>query len=245
MAKRRPPWLALAALLIGLGAWQLGGAATIHAKAWLARGLLEASWAASLAGAERVKPWPWADTWPVARLQAPRLGVDRIVLAGTSGRTLAFGPGHMDGTAPPGAPGHSILSGHRDTHFRFLKDLEPGDTLRVQTPDGAWRAYRVSGAEVIDARAARLWPGDATPRLTLVTCFPFDAISPGGPLRYVVSAVGADLLDEGETTEAQRHGEPTRDSPRRHKDTKNTKKDFSAQSAQPKNVFLGALASSW
>ena len=188
MRERRPLPFAAALVLIGLGAWQLGGAGLIHAKAWLAQGLLEASWAATLAGAETVKPWPWADTWPVARLRAPRLGVDRIVLAGASGRTMAFGPGHMDGTAAPGAPGHSILSGHRDTHFRFLEDLEPGDALRVQGPDGAWRAYRVSATEVIDARRARLLPGDATPRLTLVTCYPFDAIAPGGPLRYVVSA---------------------------------------------------------
>jgi sortase A len=204
VAKRRALPLAAAALLIGLGAWQLGAAAKIQAKAWLAQVLLERAWAASLAGAEGVRPWPWADTWPVARLQAPGLGVERIVLAGASGRTLAFGPGHMDGSAAPGAPGHSILSGHRDTHFRFLKDLAPGDALRVQGPDGAWRNYRVSATEVIDARHARLLPDDATPRLSLVTCYPFDAITPGGPLRYVVSAAG-DPLDEGETTEAQRH----------------------------------------
>ena len=190
MAKRRALLAAAALVLIGLGAWQLGGAGLIQAKAWLAQGLLEASWAATLAGAETVRPWPRADTWPVARLQAPGLGVERIVLAGANGRTLAFGPGHMAGTALPGAPGHSILSGHRDTHFRFLKDLAPGDALRVQGPDGAWRAYRVSATEVIDARLARLLPDDGTPRLTLVTCYPFDAIAPGGPLRYVVSAVG-------------------------------------------------------
>ena len=186
----RPARLAAALVLIGLGAWQLGGAGWIHAKAWVAQGLLEASWAASLAGAGAVRPWPWADTWPVARLQAPGLGVDRIVLAGTSGRTLAFGPGHMDGTAAPGAPGHSLLSGHRDTHFRFLKDLAPGDALRVQRPDGGWRDYRVIGTEVIDARQARLAPDDGRPILSLVTCYPFDALIPGGPLRYVVTAAG-------------------------------------------------------
>ncbi len=191
MDKRRRRLLATAAALsIVLGLWQLGGAGWIHAKAWLAQGLLEASWAASLAGAGPIRPWPWADTWPVARLQAPGLGVDRIVLAGTSGRTLAFGPGHMDGTAAPGAPGHSLLSGHRDTHFRFLKDLAPGDALRVQRPDGGWRDYRVIGAEVIDARQARLAPDPGRPLLSLVTCYPFDALTPGGPLRYVVTAVG-------------------------------------------------------
>ncbi len=194
MGKCRLLPLAAALVLIAGGLWQLGGAGWIHAKAWLAQGLLEASWAASLAragtGAGPVRPWPWADTWPVARLQAPGLDVARIVLAGTSGRTLAFGPGHLDGTATPGAPGHAILSGHRDTHFRFLKDLKQGDALRVQRPDGDWQDYRVTGTEVIDARQARLAPDDGRPVLSLVTCYPFDALTPGGPLRYVVTAVG-------------------------------------------------------
>lgn len=180
--------LLVAAVLIGLGLWHVGSAAVIHAKAWLAQVLLERSWAATLAGAARVRPWPWADTWPVARLQAPDLGVDQIVLAGASGRTLAFGPGHLDGTAPPGSAGHSVLSGHRDTHFHFLERLGAGSDLRVQRPDGAWRQYRVTGTEVIDARRARLAPGDGTALLTLVTCYPFDAVRSGGPLRYVVFA---------------------------------------------------------
>ncbi len=190
MRNRRLLPLAAALVLIAGGLWQLGGAGWIHAKAWLAQGLLEASWAASLAGAGPVRPWPWADTWPVARLEAPGLGVARIVLAGANGRTLAFGPGHMGGTAAPGAAGHAILSGHRDTHFRFLKDLAPGDALRIQRPDGGWQEYRVTGTEVIDARQARLAPDDGRPILSLVTCYPFDAITTGGPLRYVVTAEG-------------------------------------------------------
>ena len=191
---RRLPLAAAAVVLIAGGLWQLGGAGWIHAKAWLAQGLMEASWAASLAragtGAGPVRPWPWADTWPVARLEAPGLGIARIVLDGASGRTLAFGPGPMAGTAAPGTPGHAVLSGHRDTHFRFLKDLAPGDALRVQRPDGGWRDYRITGTEVIDARAARLAPDDGRPVLSLVTCYPFDALTPGGPLRYVVTAAG-------------------------------------------------------
>jgi sortase A len=180
--------LAAAALAAGLGLWQTGGAAYIHAKAWLAQVLLETAWVETRGGAPRAKPWPWADTWPVARLSAPRLGVERIVLAGASGRTLAFGPGHLDGTAPPGAPGHSVVSGHRDTHFRFLEDLRPGDELRVERPDGDVRRYRVTAAEVLDARTATLAPGDGRPLLSLVTCWPFDAVAPGGPLRYAVFA---------------------------------------------------------
>lgn len=184
--------VAAALLLLGLGLWQLGAAAAIHAKAWLAQGLLERAWSRTLDGTagESVqhRPWPWADTHPVARLQVPDLAVDRIVLAGASGRTLAFGPAHLDGTAVPGGAGHSVLSGHRDTHFRFLQDLAAGQEIRLQRPDGAWQRYRVTERRVIDARKARLRPGDGRPTLTLVTCYPFDAVTPGGPLRYLVFA---------------------------------------------------------
>jgi sortase A len=189
LERRRPSALAAGLLLLGLGVWHLGGAGTIHAKAWLAQILLERAWAETLAGdGPVVRPWPWADTAPLARLQVPALGVDRIVLAGASGRSLAFGPGHLDGTALPGGPGHSVLTGHRDTHFAFLKELDLGDEIRVQGRDGAWRRYRVSGTQVLDSRSARLALGDDRPRLSLVTCYPFDALRPGGPLRYVVSA---------------------------------------------------------
>jgi sortase A len=181
---------ALGILLVGAGLWQLGTAGTIHAKAWFAQVLLTRAWAATLAGAAAVRPWPWADTHPVARLQVPALGVDQIVLADASGRTLAFGPGLLGGTAAPGTAGHTVLSGHRDTHFRFLENLVPGTALHLQRPDGAWRVYRVTGGEVIDARHARLARDDGVPILTLVTCYPFDALAPGGPLRYLVFAEG-------------------------------------------------------
>jgi len=176
------------ALLIGLGLWQASEAAYIEAKAWLAQDLLEDAWARTLGGAEQVKPWSWADTWPVARLQAPGLNIDRIVLAGASGRTLAFGPAHLDGTAMAGTTGHAVLTGHRDTHFRFLQDLRPGMDLRIQRPDRAWISYRIRASEVLDARTARLSREPGRTDMTLVTCYPFDAIVPGGPLRYAVFA---------------------------------------------------------
>ncbi|MGB8276232.1 MAG: class D sortase, partial [Alphaproteobacteria bacterium] len=118
----------------------------------------------------------------------PRLNVDRIVLAGGSGRTLAFGPGHVDGSAPPGGAGVSVIAGHRDTHFRFLKDLVPGDRIEIEAPNGNRTSYRVAGATIADARYQTLDPADARPRLALVTCYPFDAVWPGGPMRYVVFA---------------------------------------------------------
>ncbi len=193
--------LALAAgfMLLGFGGWQLGAAGYIHAKAWLSQVLLSQAWADTIsvgagnatdggAGGELQKPWPWADTGPVARLRVPDLGVDQIVLAGASGRTLAFGPGHLDQTAAPGEAGHSVISGHRDTHFAFLRDLAPDTKLQVQRSDGGWRSYRVRGSEVIDSRNARLSLAADRPALTLVTCWPFDTADTGGPLRYAVFA---------------------------------------------------------
>ena len=184
--------LAVGFMLLGFGGWQLGAAGYIHAKAWLSQVLLSQAWADTLAdngaGSEPQKPWPWADTGPVARLRVPELGVDQIVLAGASGRTLAFGPGHLDQTAAPGEAGHSVLSGHRDTHFAFLQDLAPAMKLEVQRADGAWRGYRVRDSAVIDSRNARLSLEVEQPTLTLVTCWPFDTADPGGPLRYAVFA---------------------------------------------------------
>lgn len=178
-----------AGLLAALGLWQLAGAGYIHAKAAVAQVLLERSWTQSLAGETGSRPWPWADTHPVARLAVPELGIEEIVLAGANGRSLAFGPAHLAGTAAPGEAGHAILTGHRDTHFAFLRELAPGQEIRVQRPDGGWRGYRVVETAVIDARHARLSAGDGRPSLTLVTCYPFGAVEPGGPLRYLVYAV--------------------------------------------------------
>jgi len=179
------------------GGWQLASGAWVHAKAELAQHLLESAWeqTQAMGGAAAVRPWPWADTWPVARLHFPRLGASFIVLAGDSGSSLAFGPGHNGATAPPGRPGTSVISGHRDTHFSGLGRLRVGDCVEVERPDGIRVVYRIAALEVADTRRDRLAagavPGALPPSLALVTCWPFDAIQPGGPLRYVVSAYAA------------------------------------------------------
>ena len=177
---------ALALLLVGV--WQFGHGVYLEGKAWLAQLLLRQAWEETLAGGQEVHPWPWADTWPVARMQVARLGVDRIVLAGASGRTMAFGPAYVLGTAPLGGAGNSVISGHRDTHFLFLRELRPQDRIELTLPDGSVHSYVVEGTAV--HRQTEGWLMGATPesRLTLITCYPFDALVPGGPLRYVVQA---------------------------------------------------------
>lgn len=190
MRRRALATLSLALGLAGVACF--GHGAWILAKAELAQVLLERAWQKTLAGGTRVRPWPWADTYPVARLRAPGQDDAEIVLAGATGEALAFGPGHLAGSAPPGAAGNTVLAGHRDTHFEFLRELEPGDLVELATADGRVHRYAVESAEVLHETETEVLEGDDGPnaekRLTLVTCWPFDALVPGGPLRWVVRA---------------------------------------------------------
>ncbi len=175
------------AVLLLVAAWHGSQAAWIFGKAELAQRLLLRAWQSGQLG-RPARPWPWADTEPVARLRVPRLGVDELVLRGASGRTLAFGPGHLDGTALPGEPGNAVVSGHRDTHFAFLRALQDGDLIVVETRDRRQQSYVVERSAIVDRTEVGVAGATRDSRLTLVTCYPFDAIRPGGPLRYVVVA---------------------------------------------------------
>ncbi len=179
-------WLAGGLLLLALQ--QLGSAALIQAKAYLAQHLIARAWARVGEGSVAPRPWPWADTWPVARLRVPAAGVDQYVLAGIGGNALAFGPGLDPGAERPGAAGTAVIAGHRDTHFRFLRHLVPGQRVLLQLADGVGLDYVVEETAVVDSRRASLPPVADESRLLLVTCYPFDALRPGGPLRYVVRA---------------------------------------------------------
>jgi sortase A len=189
MAKPRSRFrVLLVTCLLAIGLWQLGQAAYIPAKALLAQELMLRAWERAGGGDANPVPWPWADTWPVARLQAKNGQVRQIILAGGSGRTLAFGPGHLSASAMPGERGNSVIAGHRDTHFRFLKDLAVGEMLSVETVNGVLVHYEVIDLDVVDGRRSSLVLDTDESILSLVTCYPFDAADPGGPLRYVVTA---------------------------------------------------------
>jgi sortase A len=177
-----------AGALVAAAAWHGSRAAWTLAKADLAQVLVRRAWEKSRAGDADARPWPWADTRPVARLTAPALGVDTFVLAGASGRTLAFGPGHLDGTPEPGERGNAVISGHRDTHFAFLERLAAGDLLWLERRDGRKLRYVVAATRVVDLGDLQVAEDTDDTRLTLVTCYPFHALRPGGPLRYVVVA---------------------------------------------------------
>ncbi len=163
------------------GLWIVG-------KALVAQQLLERSWQRAVSGVSLARPWPWADTWPVARVVVPHLGISRIVLAGAHGESLAFGPGLLDGSPAPGQGGNVVIAGHRDTQFRFLRRLGDGDLIKLEAAGGLVETYRVRSVRIVDSRIAAPVFDSPEPMLTLVSCFPFDASEPGGPWRYVVTA---------------------------------------------------------
>jgi sortase A len=175
---------------VALGAIGLAcimAASWIHVKAFAAQLLIDAAWNRSQNGITDARPWPWADTSPVARMTFQSLK-SLVVLEGSSGRNLAFAPSHDASSVLPGEPGNSVISAHRDTHFRELEHARIGDRIRVERAHGRSFLFSVTDVSVVDSRTTRIALDGDEPRLTLVTCYPFDAITPGGPLRFVVSA---------------------------------------------------------
>jgi sortase A len=165
-----------------LGACALGLATVaqglwIPVKAVAAQVLLERAFAASLAEHRPVRPWPWADTAPAARVSVARLGVHDVVLAGGSGQALAFGPTELRGNDRV-----TVLAAHRDTHFRFVNDLEPGDQVTVQQIDGSIRRYRITGFETVRWDRFAVPSDPARPLLALATC---TGPAVGGPWRRI------------------------------------------------------------
>jgi sortase A len=174
-------------LLAAAGLILLGQGAYIHAKALLAQVLLQRAFDQTIATGHITKPWSWADTWPVARIEVKRIGVSAIVLAGSSGQALAFGPGHVELTPNAGERGTAVYSAHRDTHFSFLRDVKIGDEIDVTRDDGRMFRYRADASSVVRYDASGIDPLSAGYELVLSTCFPFDALT-SGPERYLLHA---------------------------------------------------------
>ncbi len=180
--------LCLSVILGVSGGILWGQGAYLYAKAHLGQYLIVRAWRLSGVKDTAFKPWPWADTWPVARLRIPGLGLDQVVLAGDSGQALAFGPGHTSASALPGEPGTVLISGHRDTHFQALKHLEVNERITLEDPYGRVHAYRVEALRVVPASTEVGFDVGAS-RLVLATCWPFDGIAGEASERYLVEAL--------------------------------------------------------
>ncbi|ANL85865.1 class GN sortase [Rhizobium phaseoli] len=188
------------AIAIGIAGLALYGLALIgdgfllKAKAELSQVLLKRAFAAELRG-EAAKPWLWADFTTEAKVRAPRLGKEAIVLTGASGEALAFGPAWLANTPQPGDEGTAVIAAHRDTHFRWLQYIKPGDAIEVTRRDGKVLTFKAGEGRIAPWDASGIDPAADGRHLVLTTCWPFDATE-RGPLRYILEA---ELVD-GETT---------------------------------------------
>ncbi len=162
----------------------IGNGVYIKAKAKLADWMIANTWEARQLSGVPQKPWPWADTWVVARIHIPRLNVSQYVMQDASGESLAFGPGAV---IPMARDNYHFIAGHRDTHFDYLDQLKIGDTLKIETYDGHQQQYQITETNIVDVRQGAFYVDEQQSGLSLMTCWPMDSIVPGGPLRYVVS----------------------------------------------------------
>lgn len=178
----------LPAVFLLLGCVQIARSAYIPAKAAAAQLLLDRAFDRAMQGEQRARPWSWADTWVSAKIEIPRLGASTVALESASGQALAFGPGHVLGSAEVGEPGTSVYAAHRDTHFRYLRDVQIGDVIRVTRVGQRTFNYRVTGTRIAPHDASGIErEREGTSTLALVTCYPFEAIT-HGPERYIVEA---------------------------------------------------------
>ncbi len=170
--------------LIGSGLW-------IKAKAVIAQILLnqafEKTQSLPSSSGPGFKPWGWADVAPIARLEAPRLNKTAIVLNNTSGEALAFGPGHLANTPYPGENGTSVLAAHRDTHFSWIRNLQPGALLSIERADGRHLDFSVRRSRIARFDQSGINADSNGKLLILSTCYPFNT-NTRGPMRYLVEA---------------------------------------------------------
>ena len=160
----------------------------MKAKSVVGQVMLEHAWQRSVGTGVKTKAWPWADTWPVAKLSVRNTDLSLIVLAGISGEAMAFGPGLVSASSATAAEGTMVIGGHRDSHLAFMKDLNRDEVVEVTTVDGHTQDYLITDLFVADSEQQSLMVQSDSHALVLVTCYPFNALQTGGPLRYVVVA---------------------------------------------------------
>ena len=110
----------------------------------------------------------------IARIQIPSIGVDEYVVEGTDLESLRKGPGHYPDTPLPGEQGTTAIAGHRTTYgapFRHIDELDPGDRIIVDMPDGRF-IYRVEESKIVDDQDLSVLNPVGYRRLMLSACHP-------------------------------------------------------------------------
>jgi LPXTG-site transpeptidase (sortase) family protein len=181
---------AVSPALVVLGVVLLGYVGAQYGQMYLEQRHLAQEWQKQQSAPQPLGPEAGAQ--PVAKIQddgltrlsVPKIELESVIVEGTSNRALLVGPGHMRDTPAPGEAGNSVITGHRDTFFRHLHELEKGDAVLVQR-DGKVFRYEVTGKKVVEPDDMSVLQPAKDHRLTLITCYPTYYIGPA-PKRLVV-----------------------------------------------------------
>jgi len=124
----------------------------------------------------------------VAKLVMPSIDLTFDVFWGTGEEALSQGVGMYvsDWTTPPDLGGHTVLSGHRDTVFKPVGELNDGDSIYVSY-QGEDYEYEINKIWITDEDDDSVIVEKNEPTLTLSTCYPFQFIG-SAPERYIVQA---------------------------------------------------------
>lgn len=122
----------------------------------------------------------------IGEMEVPRLGLKAIFVQGDSPRILRRAVGHISETALPGEWGNVVLTGHRDSFFRPLRNIRQGDVITLKTFDGDFQ-YQVESTAVVPPNDTQVLQPSSQRTLTLITCFPFYYVGPA-PNRFIVRA---------------------------------------------------------
>lgn len=191
--KRQQILLSSSLLLLGTGCLLFGRHGFLRGKAMVAEHLVARAFQSHLEDGQQHRPWEWADMAPIARLEVDRLELARYVLNSASGSSMAFGVGHIDGTAALNTPGNAVLAGHRDTWMEFLQRLRPGDGMRVVTA-ATTQDYVLVHTNVVHESDTTVLEPTADQRITLVTCYPFDGWT-RSPWRFTATFERSEAAD--------------------------------------------------
>ncbi|NQZ21876.1 MAG: class GN sortase [Colwellia sp.] len=169
-------------------------ASWLPAKALLSQKLISYSWHQTIDLQQKIKPWPWADTYPIAELSFLRLNKSIVVLNGSDPTTLAFSAGAIAPFNQTSSTQAFVVAGHRDSHFSFLNEVFMKDIISLADKHGRSQLYQVEAIDIIDAATGELPVLADESSLVLITCYPFTNISNTGTFtdnnneRYVITA---------------------------------------------------------
>jgi sortase A len=170
-------------------------ASWLPAKALLSQQLISYSWHQTIDLQQKIKPWPWADTYPIAELSFLRLDKSIVVLNGGDPTTLAFSAGAIAPFNQASSAQPFVVAGHRDSHFSFLDEVFMKDIISLADQHGQSQLYQVEAIDIVDASIGELPILADDSSLVLITCYPFTNISNTGTFtgnnsneRYVITA---------------------------------------------------------